>query len=205
MLVPGYCAHWNNPPLLAVYFVPFFFGFGHQRHRIPPEDQMSEYDWSRFSLRIAINAPAQDVFAAWMSRAALEQWFLRTAEFADSTMVSRGSKSIIKAGDTYRWLWHGYDDSVAERGTILEVGDVGYLRFTFAGSCVVTVTVKTEEGLSIVELVQENIPLDDKSQQNYHLGCMTGWTFYLANLKSVLEGGLDLRNKNTRVQGVINA
>jgi hypothetical protein len=34
---------------------------------------------------------------------------------------------------------------------------------------------------------------------------MTGWTFYLANLKSVLEGGLDLRNKNARLQRLVNA
>jgi hypothetical protein len=26
--------------------------------------------------------------------------------------------------------------------------------------------------------------------------CQLGWTFYLANLKSVIEGGVDLRNKN---------
>ena len=30
---------------------------------------------------------------------------------------------------------------------------------------------------------------DDASRANYHLGCLTGWTFYLANLKSILEGG----------------
>lgn len=30
-------------------------------------------------------------------------------------------------------------------------------------------------------------------------------TFYLANLKSVLEGGLDLRNKNVNIPNVISA
>jgi hypothetical protein len=41
--------------------------------------------------------------------------------------------------------------------------------------------------------------------RNYHLGCKTGWTFYLANLKSLMEGGIDLRNKNEKIQRVINA
>ena len=37
------------------------------------------------------------------------------------------------------------------------------------------------------------------------MGCLEGWTFYLTNLKSVIEGGLDLRNKNLDIKGVINA
>ena len=32
-----------------------------------------------------------------------------------------------------------------------------------------------------------------------------GWIFYLANLKSVLEGGLDLRNKRMEITNVITA
>ena len=56
-----------------------------------------------------------------------------------------------------------------------------------------------------MELTQEKIPLDEESKVNYHLGCMEGWTFYLANLKSILEGGIDLRNKNVNLTKVINA
>ena len=88
---------------------------------------------------------------------------------------------------------------------MLEVNGKDLLRFTFAGSCVVTVTVKIESGETIVELQQENIPLDEDARVHYHLGCLTGWTFYLANLKSVLEGGIDLRNKNKEIQKVVNA
>ena len=38
-----------------------------------------------------------------------------------------------------------------------------------------------------------------------YIGCGEGWTFYLANLKSMLEGGIDLRNKNDKIKGVINS
>ncbi|HCA78790.1 MAG TPA: hypothetical protein DEP53_03550 [Bacteroidetes bacterium] len=166
---------------------------------------MTPHDWSKFSTRININAAPQDVYTAWTSRAALERWFLRVAEFTDSKNNIRAAESAIRQGDTYRWLWHGYDDSVVERGTIVELNDNDYLRFTFAGSCLVTVAAQRRERETILELRQENIPTDEESRIRYHVGCLTGWTFYLANLKSILEGGIDLRNKNANLQHVLNA
>lgn len=166
---------------------------------------MSSHDWSKFSTRININVSPPEVYAAWTSQAALERWFLRVAEFTDSKKRIRAAGSTIRQGDAYRWLWHGYDDSVVERGTILELNDKDYLRFTFAGTCLVTVVMRKVARGTILELRQENIPADEESRIRYHLGCLTGWTFYLANLKSILEGGVDLRNKNVKLQHVLNA
>jgi hypothetical protein len=56
-----------------------------------------------------------------------------------------------------------------------------------------------------VELVQENIPDDESGKLTWHVGCKTGWTFYLANMKSLYEGGIDLRNKNENLQQVLNS
>lgn len=165
---------------------------------------MAAHDWSKFSTRINIGAAQPDVNTAWSSGAALERWFLRVAEFTDSKNSIRTPGSIICPGDTYRWLWHGYDDSVVERGTIVELNN-NYLRFTFAGSCLVTVTTQTLDRETMLELRQENIPTDEESRVRYHVGCLTGWTFYLANLKSILEGGIDLRNKKVSLQNVLNA
>lgn len=33
---------------------------------------------------------------------------------------------------------------------------------------------------------------------------LEGWTFYLTNLKSILEGGFNLRNKNNKLGDVVN-
>jgi hypothetical protein len=49
-----------------------------------------------------------------------------------------------------------------------------------------------------------NIPQDDYSRQHIRLGCSNGWAFYLHNLKSVYEGGLDLRNKDPKLGVMIN-
>ena len=79
------------------------------------------------------------------------------------------------------------------------------LEFSFGATMKVRIQVKTENGENIVELQQYDIPTDDQSKINFHISCAEGWVFYLANLKSVLEGGIDLRNKNENIKKVVNA
>ena len=59
------------------------------------------------------------------------------------------------------------------------------------------------KGETVVELTQSRIPEDEN--RGIYVDCSYGWTFYLANLKSVLEGGIDLRNKNVDIQNVVNS
>lgn len=167
---------------------------------------MADYDWSRFCKRINIKASVQDIYDAWATQAMLEKWFLRSAEFTRPDNSLRSKYEHVEAGDTYKWLWHGYDDNSVENGKILEVNGRDLIRFSFAKNCTVSIFIKMEVGDELVaELWQENIPVDEESKVNLHLGCMKGWTFYLANLKSILEGGIDLRNKNVNLRNVVNA
>ncbi|NQY67347.1 MAG: hypothetical protein HRT72_06450 [Flavobacteriales bacterium] len=50
------------------------------------------------------------------------------------------------------------------------------------------ISLKEESGYVIVELVQKNIPIDDSSKRGIRLGCDSGWSFFMLNLKSVYEG-----------------
>ena len=45
---------------------------------------------------------------------------------------------------------------------------------------------------------------NEEEKRYYYIECSLVWTFYLANLKSVFEGGNDLRNKNASIQKLIN-
>src|SRR5271170_173669 len=166
---------------------------------------MDAYDWSKFCRRIDINAPIETVYKACSTQAGLESWFLRVAEFTTTENRLRRKHEAIEKGDTYRWLWHGYGDDTEEQGNILAANNTDSIQFTFAQTCTVTITIAKEQGETVATLWQENIPTDEKSKASWHLGCSTGWTFYLANLKSVLEGGLDLRNKDELLKNVINA
>lgn len=163
------------------------------------------YNWKQFTRRIPIQAPAKSIYDAWTTQQGLESWFLRQATFADSSGAARGRNSRIETGDRYTWIWHGYDDSVKEEREILEVNGWDKLQFSFSGGCIVTVTIKSESGETLCELVQD-MPMEDPARrQAYFIDCGNGWTFYLANLKSILEGGADLRNRNVSLKEVINS
>jgi uncharacterized protein YndB with AHSA1/START domain len=161
--------------------------------------------WSAFTLRVTIKADQQKIYDAWATQAGLESWFLRKAEFKNPQGKVRDRNSHAEKGDVYEWLWHGYGDDVVERREVVEANGKSLLRFLFSGGCLVTIVVKHEQGETIAELKQENIPLDEDPAHNLCLNCSAGWTFYMSNLKSILEGGIDLRNKNDKIKSVINA
>jgi uncharacterized protein YndB with AHSA1/START domain len=167
---------------------------------------MSEnFDWSRFKVRVNVNAPFETLYKAWATRAGMEFWFLRMCEYKKPDGTLRGNDEFVQAGDTYSWRWFGYSDEVIEHGKILECNGKDHFKFSFgkAGDC--SVTIKKELGETIVELTQENVPTDEKGKQYYHLGCKTGWTFHLADMKSLYEGGPDLRNKNENLKEMLNS
>lgn len=165
---------------------------------------MTGFDWSRFSVGINIKAPISRLYKAWSTRKGIEEWFLRSSEYrrADGTLLS--PETEVAKGDTYTWLWHGWPDETQERGEILAFNGIDFFSFSFgkAGNCTVNIRPYGDE--YIVQLTQENIPDTEEGRQNWHLGCKTGWTFYLANMKSVLEGGIDLRNRDMTMQELLN-
>ncbi|GAA0562964.1 SRPBCC family protein [Chitinophaga japonensis] len=166
---------------------------------------MAKHDWSRFSLRIPIKAGVQDIYDAWTVPANIEKWFLRQALFSTADGAARDSTLPVQQGDTYLWRWHGYPDDVNEHGAVLAANGKDFLQFTFGIAGTVSVTIKTVEGESLAELVQDKIPTDEESKFKFHIGCQGGWLFYLVNLKSLLEGGIDLRNRNEQLTAVINS
>jgi uncharacterized protein YndB with AHSA1/START domain len=166
---------------------------------------MTTYNWKQFTKRITIDAEPAAIFNAWSSQQGLESWFLRTAEFKGPDGTPRRRDEPVQKADRYKWLWFGYPDDTAEEKEILFTNERDELEFSFSGGCVVQVTIKQEGGETICEL-QQTMPMDDEKEQRYFfIECGKGWTFYMTNLKSILEGGIDLRNKNQEIQNLINA
>jgi len=166
---------------------------------------MQKKDWSQFMLRIPVNASIQEIYDRWTSPGGLESFFLRQALFttAEGTEKSGGQK--IAPGDTYQWRWFGFPDDVTETGIVLAANGKDFLQFTFGKAGTVSVSARTMEGATIIELRQEDIPTDEDAKFNYHIGCQGGWLFYLVNLKSLMEGGIDLRNRDEKLTEVINS
>ncbi len=166
---------------------------------------MSQIDWSKFSIKIYINAPMQRVYNMWTTRANLESWFLRKAEFKMPDGIVRANNEQLQKDDTYEWMWHGHPDTTAEHGVVTEANGKDLFGFVFGVAGIVLVQLKDMGEATEMILTQDNIATDEQSKMNYHVGCSTGWTFYFANVKSIMEGGLDLRNKNPLYSNVINS
>jgi hypothetical protein len=166
---------------------------------------MANFEWDRFSVRINVKATTEKLYWCWATREGIEYWFLRRSDYKkpDGTLYRDGD--FVEKGATYSWWWHGYSDEVVEHGEVLDCNGKDSFSFRFGEAGICTVKIYEEQGENIVELLQEKIPTDEKAKQNWHIGCKTGWTFYLTSLKSLLEGGIDLRNRNEKLQGVITA
>lgn len=162
---------------------------------------MSKLDRTSFTLRVPVRAPKTALYRAWATSKGLEHWFVRNAQLhgPDGRRL-KGTAAITKGG-TFAWQWFGYDGT--EEGRILEANGKDHLRFTFANSQV-DVKLRTVGRQVVVELIQSRIPKDEDSFQQIWVGCLRGWTFWLANLKSVHEGGLNLRNENPALKGMLN-
>ncbi len=166
---------------------------------------MENFDWSQFSVRINTKASIEKLYWCWATKEGIEYWFLRRSDYKKPDGRLCSNSEFIEKGDTYSWWWYGYADDVVEHGEILDCNGKDLFQFRFGDAGVCTIKIYQEDGETFVELKQEQIPTDEKARQNWHVGCKTGWTFYMANLKSLLEGGIDLRNKNEKIQNVITA
>jgi uncharacterized protein YndB with AHSA1/START domain len=164
------------------------------------QNHMAENKWDKFTITADFDIDVRTVHEAWTTSAGLEKWFLRKAEFYTIAGRLREPDEFISKEDTYEWYWYGFDDNTVEKGQVLEVNIIDFLKFSFSGGSIVSVSIESKNGLTILELTQENIPEESDLTKSLYVQCQTGWTFYLANLKSILEGGTDLRNKRMDVR-----
>lgn len=160
---------------------------------------MTDNKWTSFKVAGDYNTDIRSLYEAWATTGGLEKWFLRKANFYTIPRRTREPEEFIMKEDTYKWYWHGYGDDGGEKGQILEANGTDFIKFTFSGGSIVSVNMQSRNGITMVELTQENIPIEADPSKNLFVQCQVGWTFYMANLKSVIEGGIDLRNKKLEV------
>lgn len=163
---------------------------------------MKNFNWTSYTKRIAVKSTLSNIYDAWTKGSELERWFLKKVVFyKPDHSLYEPDKNVVE-NIQYIWYWYLYDEPM--KGKITNVNGKNYIQFTFEGDCLVDVNLEEVDGYIVVTLRHHNIPLDDNSKQYVRLGCSNGWTFYLANLKSIFEGGIDLRNKNEKFPPMIN-
>jgi uncharacterized protein YndB with AHSA1/START domain len=134
-----------------------------------------------FEHTLTVDRPRAEVFRALTDADELKRWWI-----TDGT-------SDPRAGGRYRYEWKMADpanDHVQE-GAYDDVVDGERIAYPWSGpggDSRVTVTLSERDGATQVSLVHEGIAEDDQFERYEQ-----GWTAFLANLKSVLEGGPDNR------------
>jgi len=140
------------------------------------------YDWSRFLVKIAIKAAPSKVYKAWTDPKMLDKWFTYGCELE---LKKNGRFSM---GDIYGNQWDM---------NVLGFRKNSLFRFTFGNlGEEVEVKLRKKGRNTIVELRQHNMKTTPRFKWEMHMGCRCGWTFFLANLKSFIEHGIDLRSKD---------
>src|SRR5215211_4688115 len=132
-------------------------------------------NWSEFKLRVNINAPVQQVYSAWTTTNGLMSWFLRKAIFTTPDETDRSGNQAVTEGDNYEWWWHGYPDSVVEKGKVLSANGKDKFRFTFSMGCPVSISIYTQFDETIVELVESELPTDEEVMLKHYVGDSKGW------------------------------
>jgi uncharacterized protein YndB with AHSA1/START domain len=162
---------------------------------------MDPEQWRRLVQRIDVNAPREAVFAAWATAEGLRGWMVHESALLDPEGEEREPGAVARAGDRFRNGWH---TGLSGEGEVLEVRPGEMVRFTMEEGVEVEATMEPlEVGSVMVSLVQTH-DLSDEENLARMLGFKEGWAFYLANLKSVLEGGRDLRNFTHDVEHRLN-
>ena len=164
--------------------------------------QINPANFSEFKLRVNIKTSVENAYKAWATPAGLEAWFLKLV-IKDKDGNIRGGEEMVQEGDDYALSLITRPDNVILTGKILKANGKDLFSLTFSKGCPVTISIYREQDETIVQLLESNLPTDEESIRKHFVNDSKGWIFYLTNLKSVLEGGLDLRNKNAAITSVI--
>lgn len=152
-------------------------------------------NWNTFKKRILVDKPLEEVYRCWSTKSQIETWFLEKADFK-SNEVLRKPDEFVQKGDRFVWKWNNWD--FTEKGEILEANGIDSISFTFGSGGNVHVSLKSTNSSTEITLIQDDIPTDEKSKMDIFVGCITGWTFWLTNLKAYLEYGITLHSKGLK-------
>lgn len=166
----------------------------------PSAYPLENYSWTEFSVKEYIPADLETVFNYWAISGKITQWFIKEAEYISPDGQKRKNDEIIKTGDLYTW---NFGKELTMKGKIIEVINNKFLHFTFGRKepdsdeyVQVRVHFESVNGETQIKIYENNIADNSFGQVNYNLSCILGWSYYMTNLRSIVESGYDLREKD---------
>lgn len=166
-------------------------------------------DWTGFTQAIHIRASQTSLWRMLATCQGMERWFLAKAEAWTADGRAWPSDRELEAGLRFRFSWQGLADAplITEDDTVLAVEPGQRLRMGWYQDkgWVDVRLMPLPDGRVTVELEQRMAPTADFAfLEGAYVGCKEGWSFFLSNLKSVAEGGADLRERAPDRKGLVN-
>lgn len=159
------------------------------------------FNWNEFTHGIYLNAPIEKVFEYIASASGITKWFIGEAKYYYKNLNIRLGNELSKKGDSFLWKW--LNKNLELKGLITESIENKIFQFTFSPLYLVTISIVQDGNRVKLTLLQEYQEGAEKNEFNF-LNCCTCWVFFLTNLKSVVENGVDLREREVNDDIIIN-
>lgn len=161
----------------------------------------NNFNLSEFHHSIYLHSHLSEVYYYISSADGICKWFMGKAEYTDTDGNTLNAADTARKSDAFIWHWLEKDLSI--KGRVLEARNDELFSFTFGPAFEVTITVKEHEGRTLLTLHQKYA--DGAAKNDFaHINCCTCWVFFLTNLKSVLEHGIDLRETLIDDESLVN-
>lgn len=173
---------------------------------------MNEHRFSKtaFERGVLLDISMVEAYRYAATADGIAKWFIGKAVYtAPDGRVKAGDETAEK-GDKYEWDWV-YKELVL-KGEVLEAnlpdkhGEAGgkaFIEFTFGDTAKFSIRLSMVDGRVLFMLTQESLP-DNPMPEESHINCYVCWTLFVMNLKSVAEGGKDLREWEYDMDGLVN-
>jgi hypothetical protein len=158
------------------------------------------FNWERFQRSVLVRASIDACHAAIFTSGGLAKWFIGSATYSTSDGLPRAHVARVHMGDDYLWKW--LDKDLELTGQVLNVTHLS-VTFSFGEAGTVTMSARQEADRVRVTIAQEALP-DKPYDKEAFVNCYVCWSFFLLNLKSVLEHHIDLREREIDDDELVN-
>ncbi|MDQ3194408.1 MAG: hypothetical protein M3P82_05345 [Bacteroidota bacterium] len=159
------------------------------------------FNMEHFVHGIYLNARAGNVFKYIATPSGIIKWFIGKAKYYYKDLNIRLGDEVIQKGDSYLWTWLNKDLEL--KGIVTETADNKLFQFTFSPLYIVTINLISEGSKTKVILNHEYQESAVKDEFDF-INCCACWVFFLTNLKSVIEHGIDLRETESVDDTLVN-
>jgi len=159
------------------------------------------FNWESFKRCIIVSSDIESVYELIATSEGITQWFIGEAIYRTAHGDVRKKNELIEKDDTYYWKWFHKDLELT--GNVIDSNGRDFVKFTFGDAGTVSFSMKDYNDRVLIELIQEVYP--GKTYDKFaHINCYVCWSFFLINLKSVVETEFDLRETEAGFDSLAN-